>query len=70
LRGANGDKGVAGTRHRFTPGFGADAIYDAFVATSTPVMKVNFSLRYHNNCICTSRSGAMSFLYINLPGLP
>jgi len=38
LRGANGGKGVPGTRHRFAPGFGSDAIYDAFVATSTQAL--------------------------------
>jgi len=39
LRGASGKKEVAGFRQRFAAGFGEYAVYDAFVATSTQVLK-------------------------------
>jgi len=41
LRGTNADSGVVRLRHRFAPGFGAHANYDAYIATSTQVKKAS-----------------------------
>jgi len=40
LRGASGHIGVARFRDHFSPGFSADAKYDAYIATSTQVRRI------------------------------